>query len=151
MAIAITELSTEMMEQLQGQNIVFINVVDKESGDIYSTVLSWVYAVSPKAIRFAIDAKSDFVRILLDDPRLVLNFVSKETVYSVKGKAAVKVARTEELTLKMALLEVDVEEVRDIIFYGGKIETQPKFVKTYKVELIKKLDDEMKNALLNLS
>jgi hypothetical protein len=151
MSKVITELSTDMMEQLQGQNIVFMNVVNKETGDIYSTVLSWVYAVSPKAIRFSIDAKSDFVRILQDDSRLVLNFVSQETVYSVKGKASIKVAKTEELTLKMALLEVEVEEIRDIIFYGGKIETQPKFIKTYNADLIKKLDDEMKNALMSLS
>lgn len=145
------ELSTEMMEQLQGQNLVFLNVVNKQTGDIYSTVLSWVYAVNPTAIRFAIDAKSDFVRILQDDPRLVMNFIAAETIYSVKGKAAVKVAQTEGLTLKMALLEVQVEEIRDIMFYGGKIVTQPAFVKTYKEDLIKKLDDEMRTALKSLS
>ncbi|KIL41981.1 hypothetical protein SD70_03730 [Gordoniibacillus kamchatkensis] len=150
MSKVINELSPEMAEQLQGQSIVFVNVVNKETGDIYSTVLSWVYAVSPTAIRFAIDAKSDFVRILQQDPRLVMNFIAQETVFSVKGQAAVKVAQTEGLTLKMALIEVTVEEIRDIMFYGGKIVTQPAFVKTYKEDLIKKLDDEMRNALKNL-
>ncbi|AJY74536.1 pyridoxamine 5'-phosphate oxidase family protein [Paenibacillus beijingensis] len=146
-----TELTAGMRSELQGQNIVLLNVVNKENGDLFSTALSWVYAVGPKTVRFAIDAKSDFVRILKEDPKLVLNFISHETVYSIKGNAVVKVAKTEDLTLKMALLEVDVKEIRDIIFYGGKIVAQPAFVKTYKAELIKKLDDEMKNALINLA
>ncbi|HEY1215659.1 MAG TPA: hypothetical protein VGE93_18660 [Bryobacteraceae bacterium] len=151
MAKVLTELTPAMAEQLQGKSMVYLNVVNRETGDIYSTVLSWVYAVSPKAIRFAIDAKSDFVRILQQDPRLVLNFIAEETVFSVKGSAAVKVAQTEGLTLKMALLEVEAEEIRDIMFYGGKIVTQPAFVKTYKEDLIKKLDDEMRTALKGLS
>jgi flavin reductase (DIM6/NTAB) family NADH-FMN oxidoreductase RutF len=146
----ITELSSEMIQQLQGQNIVFLNVVDKASGDIYSTALSWVYALNPTAIRFAIDAKSDFVRIVQEDPRVLLNFVSQDTVLSVKGKGVVKVSKTEELTLKMALIEVQVDEIRDIMFYGGKIVTQPAFVKTYNADLIKKLDNEMKSALTEL-
>lgn len=150
MSKVITELSAEMIEQLQGQNIVLLNVVNKETGDIYSTALSWVYAMDSGTIRFAIDSKSDFVRIVNEDPRVLLNFVCGETVYSVKGAADVKVARTEELTLKMALIEVQVQEIRDIIFYGGKIVTQPAFVKTYNADLIKKLDDEMKQALTNL-
>ncbi|SCW33492.1 hypothetical protein SAMN04487970_100393 [Paenibacillus tianmuensis] len=150
MSKVIAELSPEMVQQLQGQNIVFLNIVNRETGDIYSTCLSWVYAVSPTAIRFAIDAKSDFVQILQQDPRLIMNFIVQETVFSVKGKAAVKVAKTEGLTLKMALIEVTVEEIRDIMFYGGKIVTQPAFVKTYKEDLIKKLDDEMRTALNSL-
>lgn len=150
MSKVITELSSEMIQQLQGQNIVFLNVVDKASGDIYSTALSWVYALNPTAIRFAIDAKSDFVRIVQEDPRVLLNFVSQDTVLSVKGKGVVKVSKTEELTLKMALIEVQVDEIRDIMFYGGKIVTQPAFVKTYNADLIKKLDNEMKSALTEL-
>jgi len=127
--------------------MVYLNLVNRVTGDIYSTVLSWVYAISPKVIRFAIDAKSDFVQILQQDSRLVLNFIAGETVFSIKGNAAVKVAQTEGLTLKMALIEVEVEEIRDIMFYGGKIVTQPAFIKTYKEDLIKKLDDEMRTAL----
>ncbi|MFD1776255.1 MULTISPECIES: pyridoxamine 5'-phosphate oxidase family protein [Paenibacillus] len=151
MTTLITELTAGMISELQGQSIVILNVVNKENGDIFSTALSWVYAVGPQTIRFAIDAKSDFVRILKEDPKLVLNFFSHETVYSIKGTAVVKVSKTEDITLKMALLEVEIQEIRDIIFYGGKMVTLPTFVKTYKAELIKKLDDEMKNALINLA
>lgn len=151
MTKVLTELTQTMAEQLQGKSMVHLNVVNRETGDIYSTVLSWVYAISPKVIHFAIDAKSDFVQILQQDSRLVLNFIADETVFSIKGNAAVKVAQTEGLTLKMALLEVEVEEIRNIMFYGGKIVTQPAFVKTYKEDLIKKLDDEMRTALKGLS
>lgn len=146
-----SELPEDIAEQLQGQTIVILNVVARESGDIYSTALSWAYAVSRKAIRFAIDAKSDVVGMIKEDPRVVLTFASGESVYAVKGAGVVKIDKTEGLTLKMALIEVSVQEVRDIMFYGGKIVTPLAFVKTYNAELVRKLDDEMKQALISLS
>jgi hypothetical protein len=143
----VEELSQDMVSLIQGSTIVLLNVVHKESEKVYTTALSWVYAVNEKTIRFAIDAKSEYVKILENDPNLVLNFIGLESVYSVVGKAAVKIRQTEGTTLKLAILEVDVQEVRDIIFYGGKIVTEPSFIKTYNDELVKKLDQEVKNVI----
>lgn len=150
MSKVLTELTPEMVEALQGKSIVLLNVVEKESGGIYSTALSWVFAVNATTIRFAIDAKSDFIKIIEQDPAVLMNFVAQESVFSVTGKASVKVAKTEELTLKLALLEVEVEGIRDIIFYGGKITTNPEFIKTYNADLAKKLDNEVKEAIYNV-
>lgn len=150
MSKVLTELTPEMVEALQGKSIVLLNVVEKESGAIYSTALSWVFAVNATTIRFAIDAKSDFIKIIEQDPAVLMNFVAQESVFSVTGKASVKVAKTEELTLKLALLEVEVEGIRDIIFYGGKITTNPEFIKTYNADLAKKLDNEVKEAIYNV-
>ncbi|MBP1157276.1 MULTISPECIES: hypothetical protein [unclassified Paenibacillus] len=150
MSKVLTELTPEIVEALQGQTIVLLNVVEKESGAIYSTALSWVFAVNASTVRFAIDAKSDFIKIIEQDPSVLMNFVAQESVFSLTGKASVKVAKTEELTLKLALLEVEVEGIRDIIFYGGKITTKPEFVKTYNADLAKKLDNEVKEAIYSV-
>lgn len=144
------ELNPEMKDCLQGQTIVLLNVLEKESNSIYSTALSWVFALDKRTIRFAIDAKSDFVKMLEEDPRLVLQFVGPESIYSITAKASVKVRQTEGLTLKLALLECEIEEIRDIIFYGGKIVSQPAYVKTYNPDLVKKLDNEVKEAIMSL-
>ncbi|WP_256846783.1 hypothetical protein [Paenibacillus sp. Pae108] len=149
MSKVLTELTPEMVDALQGNNIVLLNVVEKESGAIYSTALSWVYAVNATTIRFAIDAKSDFIKIIEQDPAVLLNFTAQESVFSLTGKASVKVAKTEGLTLKLALIEVQVEGIRDIIFYGGEITTKLEFVKTYNADLVKKLDTEVKEAIYN--
>ncbi|MET3289080.1 UNVERIFIED_CONTAM: hypothetical protein ABID98_001650 [Brevibacillus sp. OAP136] len=106
-----------------------------------------MYAITEKTVRFAIDAKSEFVSMLENDPNLVLTFIGVESVYSINGKATVKSRQTEGTTLKLAVLEVDVEEVRDIMFYGGKVVTEPAFIKTYNAELAKKLDQEVKDVI----
>jgi hypothetical protein len=143
------ELSPDMISLIQGNTIVLLNIVHKENERVYTTALSWVYAMNGKTIRFAIDAKSEFVKILENDPDLVLNFIGHESVYSVIGKATIKTRQTKGTTLKLAVLEVDVEEVRDIMFYGGKIVTEPSFIKTYNAELAVKLDREVKEVIFS--
>ncbi|UFJ41395.1 pyridoxamine 5'-phosphate oxidase family protein [Brevibacillus humidisoli] len=144
------ELSPQLIEALQGQTVVFVNVIEPESKKVYTSALSWVFATDDKTIRFAIDTKSEMVAILEKDPKITLSFIADESAYAVYGNATVKVRKTEDLTLKMALLEVAVEEVRNIMFYGGKIVQEPSFIKTYNADLAKKLDNEMKEALYAL-
>lgn len=145
-----TQLTAEMVNYLQGNTVVFLSAVEPESRNIYTTALSWVYAVDEKTIRFAIDSKSDFIAIIDQDPRVVLNFFGLESSFSISGEAKVKVRKTEELTLKLALVEIEVKELRNIMFYGGKIVQDPAFVKTYNADLAKKLDTEVHEALLQL-
>lgn len=145
-----TQLTAEMVNYLQGNTVVFLSAVEPESRNIYTTALSWVYAVDEKTIRFAIDSKSDFIAIIDQDPRVVLNFIGLESSFSISGEAKVKVRKTEELTLKLALVEIEVKELRNIMFYGGKIVQDPAFVKTYNADLAKKLDTEVHEALLQL-
>lgn len=52
--------------------------------------------------------------------------------------------------MSKVLNEVQVEEVRDIIFYGGKVVTNPAFVKNYNADLAKKLDNEVKEAIFSI-
>ncbi len=144
------KLSPEMVSLLQGKTLVLIQVFDRSTEKNISSALSWVFAINENTIRFAVDHKSYLLEILESNPSITLNFIGLESVYSVAGNAAIKVRKTEGLTLKLALVEVQVEEVRDINFYGSKIVQNPEFIKTYNEDLVIKLDKEVHNALISL-
>ena len=48
-----------------------------------------------------------------------------------------------EKTMKLRVVTVEVESVEDVMFYGGKVTTEPQYEKTYKKELAEKLDSEV--------
>jgi len=142
-----TVLSEEIKELLQGQSIVFCNVYNKNMGKVLSSALSWVFAIDHKTIRFAVDSKSKILETVKERGFISLSFFAGESVYSISGPSSLITEKAENMTLKMAIIEVEVEEVRDITFYGAQITQEPRFVKTYKESLIKKLDHEVKEAV----
>ncbi|MDQ0972497.1 hypothetical protein QFZ31_002375 [Neobacillus niacini] len=143
-------LSQEMEELLQGQTLVFCHTYSKSLGKVISTALSWVFAIDSKTVRFAVDCKSKIVEAVNDDSEITLSFIEHESVYSISGPARVRVEKTQDMTLKMAIIEIEVQDLRDITFYGAQITQKPQFIKTYKESLIKKLDNEVKEAVFNL-
>ncbi|MFB3160138.1 hypothetical protein ABLO26_02070 [Neobacillus sp. 179-J 1A1 HS] len=145
-----TTLTQEIEEILQGQTLVFCHTYSKSLGKVISTALSWVFAIDSKTVRFAVDWKSKIVEAVQDQSVITLCFVGGESVYSLSGPSKVRVEKTNDMTLKMAIIEIEVEDFRDITFYGAQITQQPKFIKTYKESLIKKLDNEVKEAVFNL-
>jgi len=146
-----TELSPAMIDYLQGKAIVFLQAIDPETESIYSTALSWVYATDSTTIHFAVDSKSKLIDIFQQQPQATLNFIGCESAYAISGKVAIKERKAEDVSIQLAILALQVEEVRDIIFYGGKIVTNPAFIKTYKQELIEKLDREVYQAIQRVS
>ena len=145
-----TNLSQEMEELLQGQTLVLCHTYSKSLGKVISTALSWVFAIDSKTVRFALDFKSKIVEAVNDKSEITLSFVGSESVYSLSGPSRVRVEKTQDMTLKMAIIEIEVEDLRDITFYGAQITQKPQFIKTYKESLIKRLDNEVKEAIFNL-
>ncbi|WHY00303.1 hypothetical protein [Neobacillus sp. DY30] len=143
-------MSQEIGELLQGQTLILCHTYSKSLGKVISTALSWVFAIDNKTVRFAVDCKSKIVEAVQNHSEITLSFVGGESVYSLSGPSKVKVEKTQDLTLKMAIIEIEVEDLRDITFYGAKITQEPKFIKTYKESLIKKLDDEVKETVFSL-
>ncbi|MED1470546.1 hypothetical protein [Bacillus salipaludis] len=142
-------LTYEIEDLLQGQTLVFCHVYSKSLGKILSSALSWVFAIDSKTIRFAVDCKSKIVEAVRDQSEVTLSFIGGESVYSVSGCANVKIEKTDDITLKMSIIELAVGEIRDITFYGAQITQKPQFIKTYKEALIKKLDQEIKEAVFS--
>ncbi|MEH7252555.1 hypothetical protein V7111_10565 [Neobacillus niacini] len=142
-----TALTEEMKEVLQGQTIVFCNAHHQEIGKVLSSALSWVFAVNDHTVRFAVDSKSKLLDIVKGNGEISLSFFVKGSVYSISGPASLITEKADNMMLKMAIVEVEVNEVRDITFYGAQITQEPQFIKTYKESLIKKLDYEVKEAV----
>jgi hypothetical protein len=143
-------LSTEMVELLQGKTLVMLHVFDPKLERVISSAMSWVYAIDEKTIRLAVDHKSRLVELGESNAEMVLTVIGMTKVYSIFGESKVRSKLAEDMTLKMAIIEVSVDEIRDITFYGAEITQNPLFRKTYNEKLVKKLDDEVEKVIVNV-
>ena len=53
----------------------------------------------------------------------------------------------EEVPLKLAMVEITIEAVRDVMFYGSRISVEPQYEKTYDKKAAAKLDNQVMTAL----
>lgn len=49
--------------------------------------------------------------------------------------------------MKLCVVTIDIEEVDNVMFYGGKVTVEPEYEKTYNAKLAKKLDTEVYELL----
>jgi hypothetical protein len=140
-------LTDDLFQLLQKELFVTIATVDHETGGPNVSAISWVFAPTKEAIRFAVDNRSRIVQNIKANSQVVLNIIGNESTYSISGLAAVKVEKLEEVPLKLALIEIQIKEVRDVMFYGSKISIAPQYEKTYDKEAAEKLDNQVMNAM----
>ncbi|MEI4831161.1 pyridoxamine 5'-phosphate oxidase family protein [Bacillus sp. FJAT-53711] len=140
-------LTAILMQALREERIVTIATTDFEKGVPNVNAISWVYAMDEKSIRFAVDQRSRIVENLRHHAGLVLTVMANESVYSISGEAIIKVERMEGVPLKLTLIEVSVQEVRDVMFYGAKLAIEPKYEKTYDLRAAAKLDNQVLSAM----
>jgi predicted pyridoxine 5'-phosphate oxidase superfamily flavin-nucleotide-binding protein len=141
------ELTNEMKSFLQGEKLIFLSTVDHEKGIPNMTCISWLVANTSTEISFAIDPRSRVLDNLDRNATCNLTFIGLGSCYSVTGKASSNREQLDNVSIKMTQVSVAVEEVRDVLFYGGKISEEPNYVKTYDAELAKKLDTAVYAAL----
>lgn len=140
-------LTDELYQLLQAERFVTIATIDHESGGPNVSAISWVYAHKKDSIRFAVDNRSRIVENVRANPQVVLNLIGNESTYSIGGHATVKVEKLDEVPLKLALVEIHIKEVRDVMFYGSKISVEPKYEKTYDKNAAEKLDNQVMSAM----
>lgn len=141
------ELTPELVSFLQGEKVVFLSTIDHEDGSPAITCISWVLAVTPAQIRFAIDPRSRVIENLAANPRLSLAFIGLGGSFAITGTGTSSLNQLDGVTIRMTEVVVEVTGVRDIMFYGSKIVTEPEFVKTYNQELADKFDAAVYGAL----
>ncbi|TDF95176.1 pyridoxamine 5'-phosphate oxidase family protein [Paenibacillus piri] len=141
------ELTPEMMEFLQGEKVIFLSTQDHEEGAPTITCISWLLAVTPTKIRFAIDPRSRVIENIAANPRLSLAFIGLESSFAVSGSGSSELNQLDGVTIRMTEVNVDVVGVREIMFYGSKIITEPEFEKTYNLDLANKFDAAVYAAL----
>jgi len=143
------KLIEPLFQALQKERFVTIATIDHETGGPNVSAISWVYAPSEERIYFAVDNRSRIVQNIQNNPLVVMNLIANESTYSISGKAHIKTEKMEDVPLKLALVEITITEVRDVMFYGSKISLEPKYEKTYDPRAAAKLDNQVMTALRN--
>ncbi|CAG9619859.1 pyridoxamine 5'-phosphate oxidase family protein [Sutcliffiella rhizosphaerae] len=136
-----------LITALQKELLVTISTVDHETGGPNVSAVSWLYAMDARTILLAVNASSRIVDNILHHHNLVVNVMANESVYAIYTQAKVKQKRMENVPLNLSLLQLNIQEVRDVMFYGAKISSTPAFEKTYDLEAAKKLDQQVMDSL----
>lgn len=140
-------LSEELFSLLQQERFVTLGTIDHATGAPALASISWVLAVNHQTIRFAIDNRSRVLANLKKEPRVVLHLIGAGSSYAISGRARVHTERMEGVPLKLAMVEIAIEAVRDIMFYGSRISVEPQYEKTYDKNAAAKLDQQVMAAL----
>jgi len=142
-------LSEELFALLQKERFVTLGTIDHESGAPSLSSLSWTFAPSVETIRFAVDNRSRILTNIAKDPQVVLHLIGAGSSFAINGKAVLQTERMEGVPLKLAMVKVTIEAVRDIMFYGSRISVEPQYEKTYDKNAAAKLDNQVMTALKN--
>lgn len=143
------KLIQPLYDCLQKEHFVTIATIDYETGGPTVNAMSWVYAPDVQRIYFSVDNRSQIVKNVKANPLVVINIIENESTYSIKGRVVLKEEKLEGVPLKLALFELRIDEVRDVMFYGSKISIEPKYVKTYDEKAAAKLDKQVIDAMKN--
>lgn len=143
----VTELSDNLFDYLQKEAFVLLGTVDAESGGPANNAISWVYAVDKKKLRFAVDQRSRIITNIRQCPSVSMVFFAEGTVNAVYGKATVLTDALEGVPFKLACIDVEVDLVRDAMFYGSRISVEPEYEKTYDKRAADKLDLQVFGAM----
>lgn len=141
------KLLQPLVDFMQKERLVLLSTIDYETGAPNVSAISWVYAKNEQTILFSVDNRSRIVKNINYNPKIVLNLMANESTYSISGDAEVIQEKMEGVPLKLALIQLDIQEVRDVMFYGSKITVLPEYDKTYDINAAKKLDHQVMEAM----
>ncbi|WP_123039629.1 pyridoxamine 5'-phosphate oxidase family protein [Cohnella candidum] len=146
MAKTADRLNERLVASLQGEKIVQLITMDKDTNLPNLSAVSWLLAdPSGKTVNIAMGPKAASVENIRHNPHVVLGFFADGSYYALSGTASV--SDTFERTMKLCVVTVEAEAVEDAIFYGGQVTVEPAYIKTYNPELAKKLDEEVYELL----
>jgi uncharacterized pyridoxamine 5'-phosphate oxidase family protein len=141
------KLIKALYDELQKERFVTLATVDFESGGPNVSSISWILAKNEETVYFAVDNRSRIIQNIKHNSNVVINLIANESTYSISGVASLKEEKLNEVPLKLALVEVKIKEVRDVMFYGSKITVEPQYDKTYDKDAAARLDKQVMDAM----
>jgi hypothetical protein len=142
-----TSLSTELITCLQSETLVLLSTIDAEQGGPVTSAISWVYAIDQHQVRFAVDGRSRIVLNIRANPLVNATVIANGTVNVIYGSARIVQDSLEGVPFALVCIDIQVETVRDSMFYGAKISVHPEYEKTYDLRAAKKLDQQVFTAM----
>lgn len=140
------ELSETLIRFLQGGQAVVFGTTDGE-GWPNLTIVSWLVARGPTEVRLAIDPKSRSVDNIRRHGQCVLQLFTGGTAYLVRGDAELLADRIEGVKFPMGVVRIAVKDVRENMFFGGRLQHELTYDYTYKLELAQEIDRAVYAAL----
>ncbi|EKN65531.1 hypothetical protein BABA_19626 [Neobacillus bataviensis LMG 21833] len=136
-----------LYDEMQKERFVTLATIDFETSGPNVSAISWVLAKDDSTLYFAVDNRSRILENINKNNKVVINLIANESTYSIQGEAQLKEERLQDVPLKLALVEVTIREVRDVMFYGSKIVTEVQYDKTYDKNAAEKLDRQVMEAM----
>jgi len=143
-------LSAELVEFLQGPQLVLVTTLDSETGGPTNNLITWVVAVDSGRLRLAADARGRVMANIRADGRVLLTVMAHGACHSIEGTARIIADEVKDVNLKLGIAEVQVQAVRNITFWGGQITANPQYDVTYDKALKAKLDTGVFHAMRSL-
>ncbi|MGL4820725.1 MAG: pyridoxamine 5'-phosphate oxidase family protein [Bacilli bacterium] len=136
-----------ILETLQEEPFVVVNTLDHENGNVNSNAISWIVALTAQKLQMAVDQKSRIVENVRSNGKCTLFLTAGESAYSVVVNAQVSSELIQGVPLKLAMIVMEVQEVREVLYYGVKIIQTIQCEKTYDKEAAARLDQQVYTAL----
>lgn len=143
----LTALPDDLFSQLQKEKFVLLGTIDAETGGPATNAISWVYAVDPATIRFAVDQRSRIVQNVQQQPQVTISFFGSGAFHAVYGHARLVSEKLEEVPFKLACFDISIDTIRNAMFYGSRISVEPEYEKTYDKRAADKLDSQVFAAM----
>ncbi len=140
-------LTDDLLQALRKETYVAVATVDQETNAPYVSAISWVYATDKDTVCFSVDNSSKTVANLRRNKALAITVIESGTTFAISGQGVILKEKIEGIPIDLALIECAIDEVRDIMFYGGKMINEPGFEKIYDKEAAAKLDNQVMKAL----
>lgn len=140
-------LTPGLYEEFLHERFVQLATVDAQTGGTNVASLSWVHAKDESALIFAVDHRSRIIQNIDKQPLCSLSIIAGGSTYSISGKAYVVGQSSADVPIGLSIIRLDIDEVRDVMFYGAKIVTEPAFAKTYDEQAARSLDEQVMEEL----
>lgn len=144
------QLSAELVQFLQGPQLVLVTTIDADSKWPSNNLITWVYAKDRERVRLAADATGRVMENIRADHRVLLTVITNGACHTVEGTAHVLVDQVEGIDPKVGIAEVQVRTIRDVTFLGGQITAAPAYEVTYDKALKERLDASIFAAMKGL-
>lgn len=128
-------LPEQILEYLAGEQLVTV-VTKCEDGTMVANTISWCVARDASTIRIAADQQSFIISNIQKDPHTLITLYGPNGMYSVTGQAKLINPLIKDIEYPISVIEVNVKQVREIMFYGGKLIQTLSFKKNpiYKID-----------------
>ncbi|HYP19986.1 MAG TPA: pyridoxamine 5'-phosphate oxidase family protein [Chloroflexia bacterium] len=116
-------LPDRAMKYLQVGRLVVLATVD-EQGRPDTCPVSWVVALNPSVIRLAISREVNTYHNILNNEHVMISLVGGAMTLGIRGRARALAESLDGIPLSMALIEMEVDEVKDDSVIGRGLQDE---------------------------